>query len=51
MPESFLLKKKLLQVFSCEICEIFQNTFFTEHLRTTAPVHLAAGEAAKGDVL
>ena len=24
------------QVFSCEFCEISKNTFFTEHLRTTA---------------
>ena len=24
------------QVFSCKFCEISKNTFFTEHLRTTA---------------
>ena len=24
------------QVFSCEICKIFKNTYFDEHLRTTA---------------
>ena len=24
------------QMFSCEFCEISKNTFFTEHLRTTA---------------
>ena len=23
-------------MFSCEICEIFKNTFFEEHLRTAA---------------
>ena len=23
-------------MFSCEFCEIFQNTFFTEHLGMTA---------------
>ena len=23
-------------MFSCEFCEIFNNTFFTEHFRTTA---------------
>ena len=28
-----LLKKTPTQVFSCEIWEIFKNTFFTEHLR------------------
>ena len=28
-----LLKKETLaQVFSCEFCEIFKNTFFTKHL-------------------
>ena len=26
----------LAQVFSCEFCEIFKNTFFTAHLRKTA---------------
>ena len=25
------------RVFSCEFCEISKNTFFTEHLWTTAP--------------
>ena len=30
-------KETLAQVFSCEFCEIFKNTFCTEHLRTTAP--------------
>ena len=28
----------LAQVFSCEFCEISKNTFFTEHLWTTASV-------------
>ena len=28
-----LLKKTLTQMFSCEFCEIFEYTFFTEHLR------------------
>ena len=23
-------------MFSCEICEIFKNTYFEDHLRTTA---------------
>ena len=38
----FLIKKSLwhrcfpAQVFSCEFCEISKNTFFIEHLRTTA---------------
>ena len=28
--------KSILQVPSCEICEIFKRTFSTEHLRTSA---------------
>ena len=28
-------KETLAQVFSCEFYEIFQNIFFTEHLRPT----------------
>ena len=31
-----LLKEALAQVFSSEFCEISRNTFFTEHLWTTA---------------
>ena len=32
----FIKKKTLVQVFSCELCEISKNIFFTEHLRMTA---------------
>ena len=32
----FFKKKTLAQVFSYEFCVISKNTFFTEHLRTTA---------------
>ena len=35
-PANLLKKETLVQVFSCEFCEIFQNTFFTGHLWTTA---------------
>ena len=28
--------RTLAQVFSCEFCEIFKNTFFAEHLQATA---------------
>ena len=33
-PEAcnFIKKETLAHVFSCEICEISKNTFFTEHL-------------------
>ena len=27
-----------MEVFSCEFCEMFKNTFFIGHLRTTAPL-------------
>ena len=30
------IKKR--QVFSCEICEIFKNTFFGEHMKTAASI-------------
>ena len=33
---NFIKKESLTQVFSCEFGEISKNTFFTEHLRTTA---------------
>ena len=33
---NFIKKEALAQVFSCEFCEISKNTFFTEHLWTTA---------------
>ena len=39
MACNFIKKDTLAQVFSCEFCEIFKNTFFTEHLRLTASKH------------
>ena len=33
---NFVKKEALAQVFSCEFCEIFKNTFFTEHVWATA---------------
>ena len=38
MPEAcnFIKKDTLAQVFSCEFCEIFKNTFFTEYIWMTA---------------
>ena len=37
-PESEFVYNKVLptQVFSCEYCKIFKNTYFEEHLRTAA---------------
>ena len=34
--EAATLKKTPTEVFSCEICEIFKNTYFEERLWTTA---------------
>ena len=36
-PATLAKKETLAQVFSCEFCEISNNTFFIEHLWTTAP--------------
>ena len=33
---NFIKKETLVQVFSCEFCEIFMNIYFEEHLGTTA---------------
>ena len=38
-PVTFIKKETLAQVFSYEFCEISNNTFFTEHLWTTASVN------------
>ena len=43
-------KETLAQVFSCEFIKISKNTFFTEHLRTTASA-FNFSETATGDVL
>ena len=32
---NFIKKETLAQALSCEICKIFKNASFTEHLRTT----------------
>ena len=33
---NFIKKETLAQVFACEFCEIYKNTFFAEHLWATA---------------
>ena len=37
---NFIEKETLIQVLSCEFCEISKNTFFTEHLWATASGNL-----------
>ena len=32
LPPNFIKKETLALLFFCEFCEIFKNTFFTEHL-------------------
>ena len=36
---NFIKKENLAQVFSCEFCQIFKNSFFTEHFWVTAFDH------------
>ena len=44
LRSAILLKKEtLVQMFSCEFCELSRNTFFTEHLWTTASGKEALG--------
>ena len=38
-PCNFIKNETLAQVFSCGFCEISENTFFTERVRTTASGH------------
>ena len=33
---NFIKKETMTNVFSCQLCEIFNNTLFTEHLRAPA---------------
>ena len=35
-----LLKRDSNTILSCEICEIFKNVYFEEHLRTTASKYM-----------
>ena len=39
---NFIKKETLAQVFSCEFCEIYKNTFITEQLRVTTSVNMAS---------
>ena len=40
----FIKKESLVQVFSCELCEISKYTVFTEHLWATVFDHLSSLE-------
>ena len=41
---NFIKKRDFGTVYPCKFCETFKNTYFIEHLRTTAPVVLQAIE-------
>ena len=45
---NFIKKETLAQVFSCECCEISNNTFFTEHVRATASTHFSQSKSILG---
>ena len=38
VASNFIKKETRSQVFSCEFCEIFQKTYFEEHLQTATSV-------------
>ena len=43
-----LIKKETqTQVFSCEYCKIFKNTYFEEYLRTTASLFIKGAQLTK----
>ena len=37
---NFVKKEIMAERFSCEFCQISKNTFFTEHLWTTASIYM-----------
>ena len=41
-----ILQNLKTQVFSCEFCEIFKNSFFTEQVRTTASGQMSLGNCS-----
>ena len=46
-----LKKEAMVQVFSCEFCESFKNTFLTEHLRVVASASLSSETANKNLII
>ena len=38
LTRNFIKKEALAQVFPCEFCQIYKNTFLKEHLWATASV-------------
>ena len=48
---NYIKREALAKVFSCEFCEIFKNTFFTEHVWATASGMTATLSVAKTNIL
>ena len=46
---NFIEEETLAQVFSCEFCEISKNTFFTEHVWTTASINILFANTLRPD--
>ena len=46
-PEALFKKNPAAQAFSSEFCKLFKNTFFIEHLQTTASAKLRSVYATK----
>ena len=46
---NFIKKETLTEVFSCEFCEISENTFFAEHLWTTASEQKQLNDTVSSD--
>ena len=46
-----LFKKAPTQVFSCEICKLFKNNYFEEHLWTSASKHYLKRDSNSGAFL
>ena len=48
---NFIKKVTLAQVFRFEFCEIFKNTFFTEHIRPPSPEYGTDSRSIKADTV
>ena len=46
---TLLKRDSNIEVFSCEICEIFKNTYFVEHLQTAASDGSESDESENDD--
>ena len=47
---NFIKKATSIQVFFCELCKIFKNTFFTKHLQETTSEWVVITAITKGSL-